>query len=91
LVFDAKVAVQCDVSRVEEVSNNFKPNRTIINENQHVSSSSHYKSDVFFFSDGTFYQQIFGNPISLKTGEDKKWIVMVTTIMINLESHASLK
>ncbi|XP_053387198.1 deleted in malignant brain tumors 1 protein-like [Mercenaria mercenaria] len=63
-----KVDVQCDVSRIEEVSNNFQPNRTIIHENQHVSSSSHYKSDVSFFTDGTFYQQIQGNPITLKTG-----------------------
>ncbi|XP_053388146.1 deleted in malignant brain tumors 1 protein-like [Mercenaria mercenaria] len=65
-----RVDVECDVSRVEEVSTNFHPNRTIINENQHVSSSSHYKSEVKFFSDGTFYKQIFGNPISLKTGDN---------------------
>ncbi|XP_060602750.1 deleted in malignant brain tumors 1 protein-like [Ruditapes philippinarum] len=65
-----RVDLECDVSRVEEVSTNFHPNRTIINENQHVSSSSHYKSDVKFFTDGTFYKQIFGNPISLKTGDN---------------------
>ena len=67
--FIYQVDLECDVSRVEEVSTNFHPNRTIINENQHVSSSSHYKSDVKFFTDATFYKQIYGNPITLKTGK----------------------
>ncbi|XP_060602718.1 deleted in malignant brain tumors 1 protein-like [Ruditapes philippinarum] len=64
------VELECDVARTDTLTNSFHPNRTVVHHNPHITSNTHYTSQVKFFADGTFFKEISGNPLSLKTGED---------------------
>ena len=65
-----QVDVKCVLPRQDVTDTNFHPNNTIGNGNQRpqISSTTHYSTSIKFYSDGTFYKEITGNPVSLKTG-----------------------
>ena len=63
-----QVEVECDVPRQDTVSTGFKPNRTVINSVPHVTGSTHYSSSMKFYTDASYFKEINGNPVSLKTG-----------------------
>lgn len=63
-----QVELECDVARTDTVVNNFHPNHSVVHHNPHKTSSTHYTSDVKFYSDGTFFKELKGNPLTLKTG-----------------------
>ncbi|XP_053388149.1 deleted in malignant brain tumors 1 protein-like [Mercenaria mercenaria] len=79
------VEVECDVARTDTLANSFHPNRTVVHHNPHKTSSTHYSSEVKFFSDGTFFKEIHGNPLSLKTGEDVYVMVKMTSDDVNIK------
>lgn len=80
------VELECDVARTETVVNNFHPNHSVaVHHNPHITNTAHYNLDVKFFSDGTFYKEINGKPLSLKTGEDVYVMVKMTSDDVNIK------
>ena len=65
-----QVDVKCVLPRQDVIDTNFHPNNTIgtVNQRPQISSTTHYSTSIKFYSDGTFYKEITGNPVSLKTG-----------------------
>lgn len=65
-----QVDLECDVSRTQTVSTSFHANRTVVHEvpNPQVSGSTNYQTTVRFYTDGSFYKEVEGNPVSLRTG-----------------------
>lgn len=57
--------------RTQTVQTSYHANRTVVHEtNPHVSGSTNYQTSVKFYTDGTFYKEVEGNPVSLKTGKE---------------------
>ncbi|KAL3887262.1 hypothetical protein ACJMK2_027206 [Sinanodonta woodiana] len=78
-----KVDVQCDLSRNDVTEHHFKPNQTTVQENHHVEGAAHYSIQLQFFKDPAFYQQITGEPISAKTGDEVYVKVLLNSNDIN--------
>jgi hypothetical protein len=83
------VELECDVARTDTLTNSFHPNRTVVHHNPHITSNTHYTSQVKFFADGTFFKEISGNPLSLKTGTVRSLYYHHNRQLLNqtLESH----
>ncbi|KAL4216375.1 Deleted in malignant brain tumors 1 protein-like [Mactra antiquata] len=82
------VDLQCNVPRTDTVTSNFHPGGSRPNQvttNPHLSSSTHYSSELSFYKDPTYFQRLQGNPISLQTGQNVYVQVKMTSDDVNIK------